>query len=345
MTGEPGRNRQPVLDSGRARQQSEKWERSTRHRTTRGGPRDGLGTTWWECPARAAVRGRAPPCGGPGTPRRLGPAVRTASRGPARHTDAMSRPPRTRPTLEEVAARAGVGRGTASRVINGGEKVSERARLAVEQAIAELGYVPNAAARALVTRRTDAVALVIAESEERVFGEPFFAGDHPRHRLGARRGRPPADPAARPGLAAARRARRLPHPPARRRRAAALAARRRRAPGADPRPRRTRRGRRPPRRRRQRLRRRRQRRRVPGSPSSTWPAWAAAHRDDRRPRRHGRRPLALRGVRRRPGRRRPAGRRPARGPGRLRPGQRRGVHAGAARRAGSTSTPSSAPTT
>jgi DNA-binding LacI/PurR family transcriptional regulator len=88
----------------------------------------------------------------------------------------MSRPPRTRPTLEEVAALAGVGRGTASRVINGGEKVSARARQAVENAIAELGYVPNAAARALVTRRTDAVALVIAESEERVFGEPFFAG-------------------------------------------------------------------------------------------------------------------------------------------------------------------------
>lgn len=88
----------------------------------------------------------------------------------------MTRSPRTRPTLEEVAARAGVGRGTASRVINGGEKVSARARQAVEEAIAELGYVPNANARALVTRRTDAVALVIAESEERVFGEPFFAG-------------------------------------------------------------------------------------------------------------------------------------------------------------------------
>jgi DNA-binding LacI/PurR family transcriptional regulator len=88
----------------------------------------------------------------------------------------MTRGPRTRPTLEEVAALAGVGRGTASRVINGGERVSARARQAVENAIAELGYVPNAAARALVTRRTDAVALVIAESEERVFGEPFFAG-------------------------------------------------------------------------------------------------------------------------------------------------------------------------
>jgi DNA-binding LacI/PurR family transcriptional regulator len=88
----------------------------------------------------------------------------------------MTRGPRSRPTLEEVAAVAGVGRGTASRVINGGAKVSERARRAVESAIAELGYVPNRAARTLVTQRTDAVALVIAESEERVFGEPFFAG-------------------------------------------------------------------------------------------------------------------------------------------------------------------------
>jgi DNA-binding LacI/PurR family transcriptional regulator len=88
----------------------------------------------------------------------------------------MTRPPSMRPTLEQVASRAGVGRGTASRVINGGAKVSERARHAVEEAIAELGYVPNPAARTLVTRRTDAVALVIAESEERIFGEPFFAG-------------------------------------------------------------------------------------------------------------------------------------------------------------------------
>ena len=71
---------------------------------------------------------------------------------------------------------ARVGRGTASRVINGSSKVSEKARQAVEGAIAELGYVPNRAARTLVTQRTDAVALVIAESEERVFGEPFFAG-------------------------------------------------------------------------------------------------------------------------------------------------------------------------
>ena len=81
-----------------------------------------------------------------------------------------------RPTLDAVAARAGVGRGTVSRVVNGSPQVSPEARAAVQQAIAELGYVPNRAARALVTQRTDSVALVVSESEERLFGEPFFAG-------------------------------------------------------------------------------------------------------------------------------------------------------------------------
>ncbi|MFY1620188.1 LacI family DNA-binding transcriptional regulator [Micromonospora sp. WMMD736] len=80
-----------------------------------------------------------------------------------------------RPTLDAVAARAGVGRGTVSRVVNGSPQVSPEARAAVQQAIAELGYVPNRAARALVTQRTDSVALVVSESGERVFTEPFFA--------------------------------------------------------------------------------------------------------------------------------------------------------------------------
>lgn len=75
-----------------------------------------------------------------------------------------------------MAARAGVGRGTVSRVVNGSPQVSDSARAAVQRAIEELGYVPNRAARALVTQRTDSVALVVSESEERVFAEPFFAG-------------------------------------------------------------------------------------------------------------------------------------------------------------------------
>jgi DNA-binding LacI/PurR family transcriptional regulator len=91
----------------------------------------------------------------------------------------MTRPPLRspgRPTLDAVAARAGVGRGTASRVLNGSSQVSPQAKAAVEAAIVELGYVPNRAARSLVTQRTDSVALVVSESQERVFAEPFFAG-------------------------------------------------------------------------------------------------------------------------------------------------------------------------
>lgn len=83
---------------------------------------------------------------------------------------------RARPaTLEEVARVSGVSRATVSRVINDSPKVSSEARRAVEAAVRQLGYAPNRAARSLVTRRTDSVGLVVAESEQRVFGEPFFA--------------------------------------------------------------------------------------------------------------------------------------------------------------------------
>ncbi|CAL9541462.1 LacI family DNA-binding transcriptional regulator [Streptomyces pilosus] len=80
-----------------------------------------------------------------------------------------------RPTLEEVAARAGVGRGTVSRVINGSPRVSDATRAVVEAAVAELGYVPNTAARALAANRTDAIALVVPEPETRFFAEPYFS--------------------------------------------------------------------------------------------------------------------------------------------------------------------------
>lgn len=82
---------------------------------------------------------------------------------------------RQRPTLEMVAERAGVGRGTVSRVINGSAQVSPRTRDAVHNAITELGYSPNHAARTLVTRRTDTIALVVSEPRDRLFADPFFA--------------------------------------------------------------------------------------------------------------------------------------------------------------------------
>ena len=78
------------------------------------------------------------------------------------------------PTLDEVAHLAGVSRATASRVVNGSPLVTDATRKAVEKSIRKLGYVPNRAARALVTRRTDTIALVVSEPEVRVFADPFF---------------------------------------------------------------------------------------------------------------------------------------------------------------------------
>ena len=83
--------------------------------------------------------------------------------------------PGSRPTLVEVGDLAGVSRATVSRVINNSPRVSDEVRASVERAIAKLGYVPNQAARSLVTRRADAVALVVCEPEARFFSDPFFA--------------------------------------------------------------------------------------------------------------------------------------------------------------------------
>ncbi|KAB8168652.1 substrate-binding domain-containing protein [Streptomyces sp. 3MP-14] len=92
--------------------------------------------------------------------------------------------PRSRPvTLEHVARAAGVSRATVSRVINGEATVDPRLRKLVEEAIARTSYVPNRAARSLVTRRTDSVALVVSEQERRdvtgpfvgrIFTDPYF---------------------------------------------------------------------------------------------------------------------------------------------------------------------------
>ncbi|MER5884808.1 LacI family DNA-binding transcriptional regulator [Streptomyces sp. NPDC001941] len=80
----------------------------------------------------------------------------------------------SRPTLEAVAARAGVSRATASRVVNGGAGVRQPLVEKVQRAVEELGYIPNHAARTLVTRRNGAVAVIIAEPEFRIFSDPFF---------------------------------------------------------------------------------------------------------------------------------------------------------------------------
>jgi LacI family transcriptional regulator len=73
------------------------------------------------------------------------------------------------PTIVDVAKRAGVAAITASRVVNDSGPVSARVRARVEQAVAELGYVPNSVARSLRLKRTDTIALVLTD-----ITNPFF---------------------------------------------------------------------------------------------------------------------------------------------------------------------------
>ena len=63
-------------------------------------------------------------------------------------------------TIARVAALAGVGVGTVSRVLNDSGAVSASTRRRVEEAIDALGYEPSAAARALSTGRTMSIGVV-----------------------------------------------------------------------------------------------------------------------------------------------------------------------------------------
>ncbi|MGW6129612.1 LacI family DNA-binding transcriptional regulator [Cellulomonas sp. NPDC055163] len=85
-----------------------------------------------------------------------------------------------RPTLEDVARVAGVSRATVSRVVNGRQDVAEHLQELVRDAIARTGYVPNRAARSLVTRRSGLVVVAVAGAaspggppDEVDFHDPF----------------------------------------------------------------------------------------------------------------------------------------------------------------------------
>jgi LacI family transcriptional regulator len=75
-----------------------------------------------------------------------------------------------RPTLHDVARRAGVSIKTVSRVVNGGDNVSAGVRERVDVAIEELHYVPNTLARSLKAGRGDTIGVVMD-----TIADPFFA--------------------------------------------------------------------------------------------------------------------------------------------------------------------------
>ncbi len=73
-------------------------------------------------------------------------------------------------TIRDVAAHAGVSLGTASRVLSGHPATSPEARARVTDAVAVLGYRPNAQARSLRSTRTQAIGLLVSDVRN-----PFFA--------------------------------------------------------------------------------------------------------------------------------------------------------------------------
>ncbi|MGL3822263.1 LacI family DNA-binding transcriptional regulator [Sphingopyxis sp. R3-92] len=63
-------------------------------------------------------------------------------------------------TIKDVAARAGVSDRTVSRVVNGEPNISKKTRVRVEEAIAELNYIPNLAARMVRTNRSGVLGVI-----------------------------------------------------------------------------------------------------------------------------------------------------------------------------------------
>ena len=72
-------------------------------------------------------------------------------------------------TIRDVANAAGVSLATVSRVINSPQSVRDERRKQVEQAIKDLGYMPNQAARALVKRHTETIGVIVNNLHD-----PFF---------------------------------------------------------------------------------------------------------------------------------------------------------------------------
>jgi LacI family transcriptional regulator len=74
-------------------------------------------------------------------------------------------------TMADVARKAGVSVSTVSHVINGTRHVSEDTMLQVQDAIAELGFVPNAVARSLARASTNAIGIAISISTNHYFND------------------------------------------------------------------------------------------------------------------------------------------------------------------------------
>ena len=88
----------------------------------------------------------------------------------------MKRKMQTRkPTLADVARRAAVSTATVSRCLNSPERVEEKTRDRVLDAVRDLGYSPNFGARALAAKRTNTIGAIIPTMENAIFARGLQA--------------------------------------------------------------------------------------------------------------------------------------------------------------------------
>lgn len=81
---------------------------------------------------------------------------------------------RKKVTIKDVASRAGVSPSTVSRAIYSTAKLKPETKERIFRAMEELGYYPNAAARALVHKRTMTLGVILPNGEDDLFLNPFF---------------------------------------------------------------------------------------------------------------------------------------------------------------------------
>ena len=76
-----------------------------------------------------------------------------------------------KPTLQDVATKANVSTATVSRCLNSPDKVRIEVQEKINQAIDALGYVPDGAARALASRRTQTIGVIVPTIDNTIFSK------------------------------------------------------------------------------------------------------------------------------------------------------------------------------